>query len=241
MRIDQYLVLNGYFDSRQKAIDAIKDNQIKLNDIIITKPSHIIKNTDILSVIDDQISFVSRAGFKLHHALKMFNIDLTGKVVFDIGSSTGGFTDCCLKCKARMVYAIDVGSAQLAEKLRNDERVIVKENTNARYLKKDDFSILPDFICMDVSFISITLLIPMIAELLVMDKEAILLYKPQFEVGRSYLYKRGVVKDKKREVVVLSQIISLLESYKLLESKYIQSPIKGRNGNTEYLIYVKKA
>lgn len=142
--------------------------------------------------------------------------------------------------KTKLVYAVDVGTNQLDFNIRNDKRVVVMENTNARYLKRSDFSNRIDFICVDVSFISIKILIPIIAELLDHNDEAVILVKPQFEVGRRYLNKKGIVKDKKQEKIILNEIASLLLANNLIKSNYIESPLKGRDGNTEYLVYVKK-
>lgn len=199
LRLDLFLVQNGSYTSRQKAIDAIKAEKVKVNDLIIRKPSYVVNTNDNIEIIFDKLTFVSRAGFKLDHALKTFGIILKDKIVIDIGSSTGGFTDCCLQQKAKLVYAVDVGTNQLDFNIRNDKRVVVMENTNARYLKRSDFSNRIDFICVDVSFISIKILIPIIAELLDHNDEAVILVKPQFEVGRRYLNKKGIVKDKKQE------------------------------------------
>ena len=240
IRLDLFLVQNGSFTSRQKAIDAIKAEKVKINDVIEKKPSHDVNLNDNIEIIFDQLTFVSRAGFKLDHAIKTFGIILKDKIILDIGSSTGGFTDCCLQQQAKLVYAVDVGIDQLDPIIRADKRVNVMENTNARYLKKTDFINTIDFICIDVSFISIKLLIPVIAELLDHDKEAVILIKPQFEVGRRYLTKNGIVNDKKQEKIILNDIASLLLANNLIKSNYVESPLKGRDGNTEYLVYVKK-
>ena len=240
MRLDLFLVQNSTFVSRQKAIDAIKTSKVKVNNKLINKPSYDVNNDDNVSVIFDQITFVSRAGYKLDYALKIFNVQLKEKVVLDIGSSTGGFTDCCLQKQAKLVYAVDVGTNQLDSNIKADTRVILMENTNARYLKKTDFEYSIDFLCIDVSFISIKLLIPVIADLLDYNKEAVLLIKPQFEVGRRYLNKKGIVTDKKQVKIILNEIASLLIANNLIKSNYVESPLKGRDGNTEYLVYIKK-
>ncbi len=240
LRLDLFLVQNGSYTSRQKTIDAIKAEKVKVNDLIIRKPSYVVNTNDNIEIIFDKLTFVSRAGFKLDHALKTFGIILKDKIVIDIESSTDGFTDCCLQQKAKFVYAVDVGTNQLDFNIRNDKRVVVMENTNARYLKRSDFSNRIDFICVDVSFISIKILIPIIAELLDHNDEAVILVKPQFEVGRRYLNKKGIVKDKKQEKIILNEIASLLLVNNLIKSNYIESPLKGRDGNTEYLVYVKK-
>ncbi len=240
LRLDLFLVQNGSFTSRQKAIDAIKAEKVKVNDLIIKKPSYVVDTNDNIEIFFDQLTFVSRAGFKLNYAIQTFEINLKDKIVLDIGSSTGGFTDCCLQQQAKLIYAVDVGTNQLDFNIRADKRVVVMENTNARYLKKTDFDNTIDFICVDVSFISIKILIPIIAGLLDHNNEAVILIKPQFEVGRRYLNKKGIVKDKKQEKIILNDIASLLLANNLIKSNYIESPLKGRDGNTEYLVYVKK-
>ena len=243
MRLDLYLLTHEFFTSRQKAIDAIKNNQVSVNNKINNKPSTLIDELDQdlnITIINNDQCFVSRAGFKLFHALKYFNIDMSDKVILDIGSSTGGFTDCCLQNGASKVFCVDVGTNQLVDSLRLDKRITLRENTNARNLKITDFNVIIDFICVDVSFISIKLLIPIISDLLKTDKEAVLLIKPQFEVGRRYLNKNGIVKDKKQEKRILTEISALLFENNLIQSNYIESPIKGREGNTEYLVYIIK-
>ncbi|MPM43911.1 Hemolysin A [bioreactor metagenome] len=240
MRLDLYLVQQGYFPSRQKAIDAIKNNRVKINSSVVAKPSYDIDNDKQIEVMRLEADFVSRAGIKLHYALQYFHVELKNSVCLDIGSSTGGFTDCCLQHGARLVYAIDVGTNQLDTALRCDQRVILRENTNARMLTTADFETLPDFICMDVSFISVKLLIPTVASLLKSGKEAVILIKPQFEVGQRFLTKKGIVKDSRQEKRVLDEIASLLLENNLIQSNYIKSPIKGREGKIEYLVYLIK-
>ncbi len=240
IRIDLYLVQNNFYTSRQKAVDALKASLVLVNDKIISKPSYLVSNQDKIKVISATEEYVSRGGFKLKHALEVFNIDLNDQVVLDIGSSTGGFTDCCLQSNARLVYALDVGDSQLAASIKSDIRVVIKDNTNARYINRSDFDPLPDFICVDVSFISITYLIPIISSLLDSNKQAVILVKPQFEVGKKFLNKGGVVKDKRQQEKVFNQIKTLLYEAKLIQSSWIESPIKGREGNTEYLVYLIK-
>ncbi len=239
MRLDKFLCDNRYFESRQKAIDCIKNGFLSVNGKIVTKPAFDVSDQDQVEVLD-RMKYVSRAGEKLDFAITAYQIDLKDKVVLDIGASTGGFTDCCLQHEAKKVYAIDVGTNQLADRLRKDKRVIVRENTNARYLSKKDFDDEIDFICMDVSFISCTLILPVISSLLNSGKESVILVKPQFEVGSGYLDKHGVVKDEKRVKQILYDINSLLNEIQLVKLRCEQSPITGRNGNREYLLYIKK-
>ena len=239
MRLDVFLVENGYYSSRAKAQDAIEEGLVSVNEKTVNKSSFHVFETDRISVNEEQ-RFVSRAGEKLLQAIEQFHIDLQGKTVCDIGSSTGGFTDCCLQHGAKKVYCIDVGTNQLDEKLRNDSRIVVRENTNARYLRKEDFEDEIDFICADVSFISIRLLLAPLSELLKAGGEAVILIKPQFEVGRAYLNKHGIVTDVKRREAARDEIISLLPLYNLVKYNCVLCDVAGRSGNREYLLHVKK-
>lgn len=239
MRLDQYLVENNYLESRSKAKDAILEGWVKVNNRLITKPSFDVNDNDQITIIE-QMKYVSRAGEKLEYALEQFHISVENKVICDIGSSTGGFTDCCLQKHAKKVYCIDVGTNQLVDKIRNDSRVVVRENTNARYLKKDEFDEPLDFICMDVSFISCTLILPVIANILKVNGEAVILIKPQFEVGSENLDKHGVVNNPKAVKEKLEEIFSLLEVIKLVKCNCIKSSVLGRTGNEEYLLHVRK-
>ncbi len=187
MRLDVYLTEKNYYSSRSQASLAIKERRVQVNSRTITKAGYEVEENDIVTVKKQQYTFVSRGGQKLLEALNKFDINLTDKIVLDIGASTGGFSDCALQFKAKKVYAYDVGEGQLAEKLRNDPRVVVKEKINARYLKKEDFKDMIDFICMDVSFISCTKIFEAISNILNDNKEAVILFKPQFEVGNKYL------------------------------------------------------
>ena len=227
MRLDSALVEKGYYSSRAKAQDAIKEGLVSVNEKTVNKSSFNISEDDIISVKEDN-RFVSRAGDKLLQAVEQFHIDLKGKTVCDIGSSTGGFSDCCLQNGASN------------DKLRQDSRIVVRENTNARYLKKEDFEDAIDFICMDVSFISVKLLLQPISEILKEGGEAVILIKPQFEVGRQYLNKHGIVTDTKRREAVRDEIISLLPLYNLVKYNCVLCDVAGRSGNREYLLHVKK-
>ena len=194
MRLDQYLVINNYFESRNKAQMAIENNSIMVNDKIINKSNYNVLDTDIIKILDNTLKYVSRAGLKLEHAIKEFNLDLSNKVILDIGASTGGFIDCSIQNGAKLVYAVDVGTNQLHEKLRNNPKIVSYENTNIL-----DFDITNlekiDFIVMDVSFVSIEYLLPKINEFITDNNQFICLIKPQFEVGNIKI-KNGIVKDK---------------------------------------------
>ncbi len=240
MRLDVYLTEKNYFSSRSQASLAIKERRVQVNSRTITKAGYEVEESDIVTVKKQQYSFVSRGGHKLLEAINKFKIDLSDKVVLDIGASTGGFSDCALQFKAKRVYAYDVGEGQLAEKLRNDPRVIVKEKINARYLKKEDFKDEIDFICMDVSFISCTKIFEAISDILNENKEAVILFKPQFEVGNKYLNRQGIVTDDKIILEKLNETINIAISNDLSVMGICNSPIKGGDGNKEYLLYLKK-
>ncbi len=240
MRLDVYLVENNYFTTRSKATLAIKENKIKVNGKLITKAGFNVDENDVIEIKEDINPFVSRAGLKLAFALETFNIDLNDKIVLDIGASTGGFTDCCLQNKAKKVYAYDVGHSQIEKSLINDKRVVIKEKINCRYLKRQDFIDDIDFICMDVSFISCTKMLQAISNVLTTNKEAVILFKPQFEVGNKYLNRQGLVIDDKIIKIRLNETLNLAKEFDLQLINKVISPITGKDGNKEYLLYFKK-
>ncbi len=240
MRLDLYLVEKDYFTTRSKAAAAIKEGHVKVNGIQITKAGFTVAESDVVEVLQDINKFVSRGGFKLLKALEFFNIDLTDKIVLDIGASTGGFTDCCLQNKARKVYAYDVGHSQLDSSLLADSRVVAREKINCRYLTREDFLDNIDFICMDVSFISCNRMFAAISDILTVNKEAVILFKPQFEVGCDYLNRQGIAINDKIIQARLKETINNAEKYKLKLIDKTISPIKGGDGNKEYLLYFRK-
>ncbi len=236
MRLDIYLVTKGFFDSRTKAQNAIKSEDILVDGKLITKPNFEVEEPQI-EILKKSNPYVSRGGLKLEEAIQSFQLDFKNKVILDVGASTGGFTDCALKHGASKVYALDVGTSQLDDSLRQDSRVISMENTNIL----DLFS-LPepiDFIVMDVSFVSIEKLLPAIDRFLTNQNRWICLIKPQFEVGKVY-FKNGVIKDSKIHLKVLEQVEAALESYHMAITKLIPSPILGGSGNKEFLAYIEK-
>ena len=234
-RLDSFLFEQGYYASRGKAKEAILSNRVKVNGKEITKPAYTVE--DIAKIEALPFEFVSRGGFKLQKALEEFKVDLKGKVIVDIGASTGGFTDVCLKNGAKKVYAIDTGTDQLAESLRKNKRVVNLENTN--YLTFDK-SIFPgaDFAVIDVSFVSLT----KFAEKLSKDfNEIIALVKPQFECGKDYAKKhKGIVKDEKMHEKILKDISFAFTSVGFTLSPIIPSPILGGDGNKEFLLHAWK-
>jgi 23S rRNA (cytidine1920-2'-O)/16S rRNA (cytidine1409-2'-O)-methyltransferase len=222
--------------SRQKAKTLIEDGKVLLNGKPVLKPSAVVSDEDELTLErSDVLKYVGRGGLKLEGALKSFGIDPTDFVCLDIGASTGGFTDCLLQNGARLVYALDVGTSQLAESLKVDKRVISMENTDIRT------AVLPqavDFICMDVSFISVTKILSRFSELLKPNGTAVVLVKPQFEAGREALGKKGVVRDAKAHRRVLKDVVGFAEGVGLAISGLTHSPVKGGDGNVEYLLYL---
>ncbi|MFV9510782.1 TlyA family RNA methyltransferase [Tepidibacillus sp. LV47] len=238
-RIDLLLVEKGFFDSREKAKRSIMAGLVKVDDQVIDKPGTKVDVEAKIDVKRELHPFVSRGGLKLLKAIETFHLDLTGKVVMDIGASTGGFTDCALQHGAKEVYAIDVGYGQLAWQLRQDPRVHVMERTNFRYLKKEDLvSSLPNFATIDVSFISLKIIFNHLKTILLPNGEVVALVKPQFEAGKEFVGKNGIIKDPKIHQQVLRNIISfaLEAGYDIQGLTY--SPIKGGEGNIEFLMYM---
>ena len=236
MRLDQYLVEKGYFQSRNKARTS-DEGAIKVNGNVCMKASFDILDSDKIEIIKDVCPYVSRGGLKLQAAIENFFLDFNGKIVVDIGSSTGGFTDCSLKHGASLVYAIDVGTNQLDESLRLNNKVISMENTNIKDI--DSFPNRIDYLVMDVSFVSIENLLPGISKFITDDNALVCLIKPQFEVGKMYL-KNGIVKDKNLHIHVISNLMKELANYGLNITKLIPSPILGGSGNKEYLALVER-
>ena len=238
-RLDSILVTKGYFKSRAKAKYAIDSGNIYVNNIQITKSSKLISEEDNIEVRGETLKYVSRGGLKLEKAVNVFEINLNNKICMDIGASTGGFTDVMLQNGAKKVYSVDVGHDQLDEKLINNEKVINLEGTNIKDIDVKDFNAI-DFISTDVSFISILQVIPKIYELLKIKGNAVILIKPQFEVGKQNLNKNGVVKDIKIHKKILESIIEQINNigFEILNLDY--SPIKGPAGNIEDLLYIEK-
>lgn len=240
VRLDIYLVDNNYFSSREKARLAIMEGNVYVNNQKEDKPGTMIRDDALVEYRGEKLKYVSRGGLKLEKAIKVFNIQLNDKICIDIGSSTGGFTDCMLQNGAQKVYAVDCGTNQLDYKLRNNVRVVTLENTNARYLSKEMFKDdVIDFISADVSFISITKILPKVKEMLCELGKSIILIKPQFEAGKEFVEKGGVVKDKKIHKKIVSDIINFCLENSFLICGLDFSPIKGPAGNIEYLLYIE--
>lgn len=240
MRLDVFLVDRDLAKSRETAKTMIRNNQVSVNDKIITKAAFNVTDLDNVKVINNINKYVSRGGYKLEKAITVFNIDLRNKICMDIGASTGGFTDCMLKSGARKVYAIDVGHSQLDSSLSENPNVVNIEKTNIRYLDNDFICDKISFISTDVSFISIKLVLPKIYEFLISDGEAVLLIKPQFEAGREHIGKSGIVRSRSVHKKVLEEICncSFELGFSVLGLDY--SPITGGDGNIEYLLHIAK-
>jgi 23S rRNA (cytidine1920-2'-O)/16S rRNA (cytidine1409-2'-O)-methyltransferase len=239
-RLDAELVSRGLVQAREKAKALIMAGQVYVNGQKELKAGASVKADDKIEVRGSQNPFVSRGGLKLEKAVKCFGLDLNGTVCMDIGASTGGFTDCMLSHGAKKVYSIDVGYGQLAWKLRTDERVVNMERTNFRYVTHEQIPEEIDFASVDVSFISLKIILPVMRDLLKYSGHAVCLIKPQFEAGREKIGKKGVVRDPDvhREVIENICTFALESGFSVLSLDY--SPVKGPEGNIEYLMYIEK-
>ena len=238
-RLDQLIYERGYTESRERAKTTIMSGLVFVNGQRMDKPGTAVDPESSIEVHGDAIPFVSRGGYKLDKALKVFPIDPAGKVCIDCGASTGGFTDVLLQHGARKVFAVDVGYGQLAWKLRTDERVINLERTNLRYISKEQIPDPLDLAVMDVSFISIRLVIPAIKPLLKPGADFVCLIKPQFEAGREEVGKKGVVRDPKVHEEVVQGILNFIPSQEMTVMGLDYSPIRGPEGNIEYICHIK--
>ncbi len=239
-RLDLAVFELGFADSRERAKALIMAGQVYLNGQKELKAGANVKPDDEIEVRGEKMPFVSRGGYKLDKAMKSFGITLDGKICMDVGASTGGFTDCMLMNGAAKVYSIDVGYGQLAWKLRSDERVVNLERTNFRYVTREQVPDEIDFSSVDVSFISLKLILPVLYTLLKADGEAVCLVKPQFEAGREKIGKKGVVRDKAIHLEVINNCISYARENGFSIKGLDFSPVKGPEGNIEYLLYISK-
>lgn len=239
-RLDILLVEKNLVTSRQLAKSYIMEGKVYVNGIKEEKAGIKIDIDSDIILKNNQMKYVSRGGYKLEKAINEFNIALENKICMDVGASTGGFTDCMLKNGALKVFSIDVGYGQFDWKLRNDERVVCMEKTNIRYVKHKDIGDYIDFASIDVSFISLTKVLATVKELLNDKGSLVCLIKPQFEAGRECIGKKGVVKDKKVHKSVIINVLEYAKSIDLALSALSYSPIKGPEGNIEYLAYLHK-
>ena len=240
-RLDVLLTERGLAPSRERAKALVMAGIVYAGGVKIEKAGDMVASDAVIEVRGEDIPYVSRGGLKLQKAITAHNLDLTGAVCADIGASTGGFTDCMLQHGARRVYAVDVGYGQLAWKLRTDERVVNLERTNIRYVTEEQIPEPLDFGSIDVSFISLTLVLPVLYRLLRDGGEGVCLVKPQFEAGKGKVGKKGVVREPEIHLEVLKKIFAFCGEIGFCVKGIHFSPIKGPEGNIEYLFYFKKS
>lgn len=238
-RLDQLLVMLGHCETRAKAQARILAGDVLINDVPVTKAGTSVAEDALIRLRGEALPFVSRGGLKLQGALDHFKIDPTGWVCFDAGASTGGFTDCLLQRGAKKVYSVDVGTNQLHWKLRSDERVISMEQVNLRHWKGENIPERCQLLVADLSFISLKLVIPPLLESLTDDAQAVLLVKPQFEAGREDIEKGGIVNDPEVHERVCKDIWAFFEQSPLKPIEITESPIRGGEGNKEFLLHLK--
>ena len=237
-RIDLLLVEKKLVESRNKAQSKIRSGQVFIDNVKIEKPSELVDSDSNIFLQKDKFEFVSRAGFKLQHAIENFRIDLQDKIAVDVGASTGGFTDCMLQHGAKKIYAVDVGTNQLAEKLKTDSRVVSLEQVNFRHVDKEIFNDdRIDFVSIDVSFISLEKILPVVFELFE-NAAVVALIKPQFEVGKNLVGKNGIVKNANVRKKAVENVENFARNLGFKILGRIDSPITGSDGNVEYLIYL---
>lgn len=240
MRLDLFLTQKQYFDSRNKAAAAVKEGCFTVNGKVVLKPAFEVSEEDTVLSVVNRTDYVARSAHKLLQAFRCFDLRWDDAVVADLGASTGGFCQVLLEKNVRKIYAVDIGTAQLHEKIKGDPRVVNLEHTNARYLNAESFDEPIDVITADLSFISIKAVLPAIYQVLRADGEAVVLIKPQFEVGPKNLNKSGVVTDRKLHVQVLEDVASFAISLGFSVCGVSFSGLAGESGNREYLLYIKK-
>ena len=236
-RLDLALAEKGLVKSRTSAQSLVRSGKVTVNGKPVEKPSALVEETDVIEIVGELPRYVGRGGEKLEKAISCFEIALDGCVCLDVGASTGGFTDCMLQNGAKQVFAVDVGTNQLDEKLRTDSRVVSLEQLDIR--KAEGKIPAVDFASIDVSFISLRLILPEIRKFLKKDKTFVALVKPQFEAGKKYLNKNGVVKDKKVQEKVLEDMCEFAAAQGYTVLGRTDSPIPGGDGNREFLLYLK--
>ncbi len=239
-RLDVLLVKKNLVQSRERAKTTIMAGMVIVDGNKIDKAGTMVKENADIRVLGNQIPYVSRGGLKLEKAIKEFGVELKGKVTADIGASTGGFTDCMLQNGAVKVFAIDVGYGQLAWSLRTDERVVNMERTNVRNVTLEDIGQLIDLASIDVAFISLEKVLPAVKAMLKPDGQVVALIKPQFEAGKEKVGKKGVVRDPKVHLEVIHKVIDTAREMEFVTKELTFSPVKGPEGNIEYLVWLTK-
>ena len=240
MRLDLALVEYGLETSRTRAKNLIAESNVSVNGKVITKPAFDVSENDKIEIIGEKLKYVGRGGLKLEKALNEFNIDVNGFTCIDIGASTGGFTDCLLQNGVEHVFAVDIGTSQLDAKLIVDSRVTMLENTDARKLSAEIITKPCDFACFDVSFISLTKVVSFVLPFIKDNGMLVVLIKPQFEAGRKNIGKNGIVSSEKVRRKVIDNLTLYFTTIGLTVLGITESPIKGGDGNIEYLMYLKK-
>ena len=234
-RLDIWLVENKKARSRERAKEMIISGGIRVNGKTAAKPSYSVCDGDTIEVNASELKYVGRGGLKLEKALKVFELNLKDAVCVDLGASTGGFTDCMLQNGARKIYAVDVGHGQLDESLRIRQEVIDLEGVNVKDFSLEYMNEKADFVCADLSFISVKNAIPVIKSVLKDNSKAVILIKPQFEVGKKYIGKGGIVKDRSAHASILSELVSFIENCGFTVGGMDYSAVKGGDGNIEYI------
>jgi 23S rRNA (cytidine1920-2'-O)/16S rRNA (cytidine1409-2'-O)-methyltransferase len=246
IRIDRALIERGLAGSRERAQALVLAGKVLVDGQKITKAGRTVEPSSEIRVLGEDARYVSRGGLKLERALAHWKIDVRGRIALDVGSSTGGFTDCLLQHGAARVVAVDTGRGQIAFRLRKDPRVRLLEKTNARYLKREQLEEIVDFVAIDVSFISATLIVPAAVGAAFPEereawqgRELVVLVKPQFEVGREQVGKGGIVREPKAQQSAVAQVLGSIEVLRPALTDVIDSPILGGEGNKEFLLYAK--
>lgn len=235
------LVEKGIASSRERAKALIMEGNVLLDGVAVTKAGTMIERGALIELRGGEMPYVSRGGLKLEATLDHFGLDIRGSVAMDVGSSTGGFTDCMLKRGAKAVYCIDVGYGQLSWSLRNDPRVMLLERTNIRYLERERIPDAVDIVTIDVSFISLQKVLPKVMEFLGEKGEILALVKPQFEVGKKDVGKGGIVREESKRKDAVEMIRSFAEGLGFMSMGIFLSPLPGQKGNREYFLYLKRA
>ena len=242
-RVDVLAYRQGLFETREQAKRGVMAGLVValVNGERFDKPGEKIDDATELKLKGEKLKYVSRGGLKLEKALQVFGLSVADRVALDIGASTGGFTDVMLQAGARLVYAVDVGTNQLAWKLRQDERVVSMEQFNFRYAEPADFDFQPNFASIDVSFISLSLILPALYQILEEGSQVVALIKPQFEAGREQIGKKGIIKDKKVHLAVLENVTAFMLEAGFSVKGLDFSPIQGGHGNVEFLAFLEKS
>ena len=241
-RLDKLMVERGLTTSRERAQALVLAGRVLVNEQKIEKPGAPVSAEDALRILGDDLRYVSRGGLKLEAALEHWQINLAGRFCLDVGASTGGFTDCMLQHGAAQVLAIDTGYGQIAQKLRDDKRVTLRERTNARLLTRGELPAGASFVAMDVAFISATLVLPPVVAAIApaSSLECVVLVKPQFEAGREAVGKGGIVRDPEAHQLAIDKVADCVRSLGWEVVETIPSPITGMEGNKEFLLYARK-